>query len=89
MLARNIGLTKSYNLFHDPGCTDADIQRLRELHAEMDRTILACYGWSDVDPQHGFYPNDRGQTRFSVSPQTRREILGRLLELNLRVAKGG
>jgi hypothetical protein len=89
MLARNIGLTKTYNLFHDWGCTDADIQRLRELHAEMDRIILACYGWSDLDPQHGFYHNDRGQTRFSVSPQTRREILGRLLELNLRVAKGG
>ena len=83
MLARNLGLTKTYNLFHDPACTDTDIARLRELHAEMDRAILACYGWSDLDPGHGFYQNDRGQTRFTVSPAARREILRRLLELNL------
>jgi|GEM_PF-3035569 DNA-binding FadR family transcriptional regulator len=36
-------------------CTDADIVRLRELHAEMDRDILVCYGWEDVDLQYGFY----------------------------------
>jgi hypothetical protein len=88
MLARNLGLTKTYNLFHDRDCTDADIQRLRELHAEMDRNILACYGWSDLDPQHGFYPNDRGQARYTVSPDARRELLGRLLELNAILAKG-
>jgi hypothetical protein len=89
MLARNIGLTKIYNLFHDPGCTDADIQRLRELHTEMDRAILACYGWDDLDPQHGFYPNERGQTRFTVSPEVRREILRWLLELNRRLTSEG
>jgi len=86
MLARNIGLTKTYNLFHDPNCTDADIQRLRELHAEMDSVILACYGWVDLDPEHGFYQNERGQTRFTVSPEARREILKRLLILNLELA---
>ncbi|RTI39201.1 hypothetical protein CSW18_07185 [Thermus scotoductus] len=86
VLARNIGLTKTYNLFHDPNCTDADIQRLRELHAEMDRVILACYGWVDLDPEHGFYQNERGQTRFTVSPEARREILKRLLILNLELA---
>lgn len=85
MLARNIGLTKTYNLFHDPNCADADIQRLRELHVEMDRAILACYGWPDLDPQHGFYANDRGQTRFAVSPEARRKLLRRLLELNERI----
>lgn len=86
MLARNLGLTKTYNLFHSPECADADILRLRELHAEMDRAILACYGWQDLDPQHGFYQNDRGQTRFTVSPPARRELLKRLLELNLALA---
>ncbi len=87
MLARNLGLTKTYNLFHNPGIEDADICRLRELHAEMDRAILACYAWQDLDPGHSFYPNDRGQTRFTVSPAARREILRRLLELNLTVAR--
>ncbi len=86
MLARNLGLTKTYNLFHNPECTDADIARLREMHAQMDRAILVCYGWQDLDPQHGFYQNDRGQTRFTVSPAARRELLKRLLELNLELA---
>lgn len=87
MLARNLGLTKTYNLFHSPDRTDADILHLRELHAEMDRAILACYGWQDLDPQHSFYQNDRGQTRFTVSPAARRELLKRLLELNLAIAR--
>ena len=86
MLARKLGLTKTYNLFHDPHCNDWDIVRLRELHAAMDRAILACYGWSDLDPGHGFYQNDRGQTRFTVAPEARRELLSRLMELNRNIA---
>ncbi len=92
MLARQLGLTKTYNLFHDPACTDDDIQRLRELHAEMDRAIARCYGWEELDLQHGFYENERGKTRFTISPEARREVLRRLVELNLEVAereKGG
>jgi hypothetical protein len=75
-----------YNLFHNPECTDADIARLRELHAAMDRAILACYGWQDLDPGHDFHQNERGQTRYTISPTARRELLRRLLELNLKVA---
>jgi hypothetical protein len=82
MLARQLGLTKTYNLFHDPACTDADIVRLRELHAEMDQAVLSCYGWQEVELRHGFHQNDRGQTRFTVSPEARRELLQRLLALN-------
>lgn len=86
MLARQLGLTKTYNLFHNPQVTDPDIVRLRELHAEMDRAILACYGWADLDPGHGFHQNDRGQTRFTISPAARRDLLRRLLALNLQLA---
>ena len=86
MLARKLGLTKTYNLFHDPACTDADIARLRELHAAMDRAILACYGWDDLEPDHDFYQNDRGQTRYTLSPDARREVLARLVRLNLEIA---
>ncbi len=89
MLARQIGLTKTYNLFHNPTCQDADIQRLRELHAEMDRAILACYGWQDLDLQHDFYPNDRGQVRYTVSPEARRALLRRLVELNTALISQG
>lgn len=86
MLARQLGLTRTYNLFHDPACTDADIVRLRELHAAMDRAILACYGWTDLDAGHGFHGNERGQTRFTIGPAARREILRHLLALNLEIA---
>jgi hypothetical protein len=94
MLSRQLGLTKTYNLFHNPTCADADIARLRELHAAMDRAILACYGWTDpsagsgqvLDPGHGFHANERGQTRYTISPAARREVLRRLLALNLEIA---
>ncbi len=86
MLSRNLGLTKTYNLFHDRNCIDADIQRLRDLHVQMDRAILACYGWQNLDPQHGFYQNERGQVRFKISAETRRRVLQRLMELNLEMA---
>jgi hypothetical protein len=88
MLARQLGLTKTYNLFHNPACQDADIVRLRELHAEMDRAILACYGWDDLEPGHNFYPNDRGQTRYTISPEARRELLARLVQLNIQLDGG-
>lgn len=87
MLARNIGLTQTYNLFHNPSCSDPDIERLRSLHAEMDDAILACYGWDDLSLDHGFYQNDRGQVRFTVSPEAKRELLFRLIELNAHLSK--
>ncbi|MGD0949035.1 MAG: hypothetical protein ABSA52_16615 [Candidatus Binatia bacterium] len=49
----------------------------------MDRAILACYGWTDLDLGHGSHQNERGQTRYTISPTARRELLRRLLELNL------
>ncbi len=87
MLTRNLGLTKTYNLVHNPDCHDEDIVRLRELHVEMDRAILACYGWQNIDLGHGFHQNERGKTRYTISPDAHREILPRLLELNLAMAE--
>jgi len=87
MMALNLGLTKTYHLFHDPSYHEHALTQLRQLHAEMDCAILACYRWNDIDPEHGFHTNERGQTRFTVSPEARREILRRLLDLNLRVAE--
>ncbi|WP_051871078.1 Eco57I restriction-modification methylase domain-containing protein [Chloroflexus sp. MS-G] len=82
MQARQLGLTKTYNLFHNPTCTDADIVELRRLHVALDRIIMACYGWDDLDPQHDFYPNERGQIRYTVAPSVQRELVWRLMELN-------
>ena len=86
LLGRDVGMTTTYNYFHDPECEDPDIERLRGHHAEMDRICLECYGWQDIEPGHGFHQNDRGLTRFTVSPEARRETLHRLLGVNARIA---
>jgi hypothetical protein len=81
MLARNEGLTKTYNRFHDPAERAADIVRLRELHVEMDQAVARAYGWADLDLGHGFHETKQG-LRYTLSPPARQEVLDRLLELN-------
>ena len=81
MLARREGLTKTYNRFHNPDETAADIQKLRDLHVEMDYAVAAAYGWTDLDLGHGFHETKQG-LRFTISESARREVLARLLKLN-------
>jgi hypothetical protein len=81
MLAREEGLTKIYNRFHNPKETTEDIRRLRELHIEMDHAVAAAYGWTDLDLGHGFHETKQG-VRYTLSEAARREVLGRLLKLN-------
>ena len=81
MLARQEGLTKTYNRFHNPKETTPDIQKLRELHIEMDRAVAAAYGWTDLTLGHGFHETKQG-IRFTISEPARREVLARLLKLN-------
>jgi hypothetical protein len=54
MVDTNKGLTKTYNRFHDPKEKSAEIVELRRLHGEMDRAVLARYGWDDVNTTCGF-----------------------------------
>jgi hypothetical protein len=56
MVRNNEGLTKTYNRFHCPDERSADIQRLRELHAQMDRAVLDAYGWTDIPITCDFFP---------------------------------
>jgi methylase of polypeptide subunit release factors len=77
----NEGLTATFNRFHDPDKTDDDIQKLRELHVEMDQAVAAAYGWSDLNLDHGFHETKQG-IRFTISETARREVLQRLLKLN-------
>ncbi len=81
MLARQEGLTQTYNRFHDPDEKSADTARLRELHVEMDKAVAAAYGWDDLDLGHGFHETAQG-VRFTLSQAARREVLARLLKLN-------
>ena len=89
MIARNEGMTKAYNRFHDRGETSADIQRLRELHAAMDRAVLEAYGWSDLaaraEPIFLDETNEDDHTyqgRLFWPSDFRDEVLARLLRLN-------
>jgi len=81
MLARQEGLTRTYNRFHDPDDTSTDIQKLRQLHVEMDHAVAAAYGWTDLDLGHGFHQTKQG-LRYTISEPARREVLARLLKLN-------
>jgi len=81
MLDRQEGLTKTYNRFHDSSETAADIQKLRELHVEMDNAVAAAYGWTDLDLGHSFHETKQG-IRYTISEPARREVLQRLLKLN-------
>jgi len=82
MLRRELGLTKLYNLVNDPEIQgDADVDRMREIHVEVDEATMEAYGWDDVSLEHGFYIY-RQMERWTVSPAARVEILDRLLELN-------
>ncbi len=81
MLSRQEGLTATYNRFHDPDESAADITHLRDLHVEMDCVVAAAYGWSDLALDHGFHETAQG-TRFTIGEAARREVLSRLLKLN-------
>ncbi len=81
MHSRQEGLTKTYNRFHDPEELAEDIERLRELHVEMDRAVADAYGWGDLDLGHGFHETKQG-LRYTIHDDVRREVLDRLLLLN-------
>lgn len=88
MLRRNVGLTATYNLVHDPDCTDEDIAELRAIHRDIDIATAKAYGWDDLldsegGLEHDFHPTDQG-ARFTIGLIPRTEILDRLRELNHR-----
>jgi len=83
MLGRQLGLTNTYNLVHDPAAQETAVRRLRDLHVEIDKAVLNAYGWTDLVPAHGHYDTRQG-LRWTVAPAVQTEILDRLLELNLQ-----
>ena len=96
MVKNNEGLTKTYNHFHDPYETDAEIVQLRDLHAAMDRAVLDAYGWRDIPTDCHFlldYPIDEAEWgnkkkpyRYRWPDEIRDEVLARLLDLNAQRA---
>jgi hypothetical protein len=89
MVTRNDGMTKNYNRFHDFTETSQDIQRLRTLHADMDRAVLQAFGWHDLvaraAPIFLDETNEDDHTyqgRLFWPSDFRDEVLARLLALN-------
>ena len=89
MVARNEGMTKTYNRFHDRAETSADIQHLRDLHADMDRAVLNAYGWPDLAERAApiFLDETKEddhtyQGRLFWPSDFRDEVLARILALN-------
>jgi len=99
MIQRNEGMTKVYNRFHRSSENSRDIIELRDLHDQLDREVLAAYGWSDIVPTADFfadYDDEDGDSfyRFRWPDNIRDQILVRLLDLNaqfsrLQAAQGG
>jgi len=98
LMARNSqGLTITYNRFHDPEERDPDIVKLRQLHADMDRAVLAAYGWSDIPTACEFLldyeideeecGNKKKPYRLRWPDEIRDEVLARLLKLNTEFAR--
>ncbi|BCJ57166.1 hypothetical protein Jiend_05880 [Micromonospora endophytica] len=80
MLGRDLGLTKLYNLVHDEQETSAEVQRLRDIHVEIDEAVAEAYGF-DLTLGHGFHRTRQG-TRFTIDPSAQVDVLDLLLELN-------
>ena len=90
MIENDEGLTTTYNRFHDPEESDPGILKLRELHEEMDRAVLAAYGWEDIDTTCEWqllYDMPEGSRkkepwRWQWPEEVHDEVLSRLVALN-------
>jgi hypothetical protein len=80
-LNNKLSLNEIYNLFHDPNCKMDEIIELKKLHIEIDKVLVAAYGWSGLKLNHNYYETKQG-IRFTFEDNVRREILNRLLSLN-------
>lgn len=81
MTSRDEGLTMTYNRFHDPSESSIDIEKLRQLHCEIDQYVSAAYGWTDLDLGHGFHRTKEG-IRFTISEDARNKVQSSLIKLN-------
>lgn len=89
MVAADEGMTKTYNRFHKQEERSAAIQRLRDLHDELDRAVLRAYGWDGLADQLApqfLTPKTEDdhsyQNRYFWPADQRDLVLSRLLALN-------
>ena len=80
------GLTKLYNEIHNSDNHNSEIDELRMIHKLIDAELISAYGWGDINLRHDFHVVDYlpvgNQIRFTISQDSRHELLKRLTELN-------
>lgn len=80
------GMTKAFNLVHDPKCNDADVRLVRDLQRSIDLSTCLAFGWDGLDLGHGFHDVPQlprcDRVRFTISEAARRQVLERLDALN-------
>lgn len=86
MLERQIGITDLYNRFHSEDEGDDSIIALRDLTADLDRTVLKSLGWPDLalSVSHRFDDVRYLGRLFTMDRATVAEFLERLVEENQR-----
>ena len=92
MVRNDVGMTRTYNRFHDPYDNDPKISKLRDLHTAMDRAVLDAYGWTDIPTDCDFlldyeideatWGRKKKPYRYRWPDPVRDEVLARLLALN-------
>lgn len=94
MIARDQGMTPTYNRFHDARDEAADIVGLRRRHAAMDDAVLRAYGWDDLAERAApVFLDDASEDdhqyrgRLFWPAAFRDELLARLLLLNAERAR--
>lgn len=85
MVDTNQGLTQTYNRLKDPDCLETPIEKLRQLHIEMDRAVLGAYGWNDIEVPPFTTPTTPEQAKTREAFQD--EVIDRLFVLNAERAK--
>ena len=84
-LGKYVSVTRLYNAFDEPAETDPLVVSLRDAQVRLDQEVCKAYGWDDLVLEYGFFDFSGGE-HFTVSPENRAMMRGRLLAENLRRA---
>ncbi|WP_433935199.1 DNA methyltransferase [Sorangium cellulosum] len=80
MVEMGEGLTAMYNLLKDPACARPGVVELRSLHEEMDRAVLAAYGFHDIEIPPYAAPSTPGERQAAGAFEDM--VIDRLFALN-------
>ena len=86
MASLNVGMNDLYRLTHSSLASDSEVETFRKNIVDLDKAVVAAYGWESLDLGHGFhevpYLPEKDRVRFTISEPARVEVLRRLSELN-------